>query len=86
MQILQVEAPLVCSSRIAEFDHGRLLVLIDTKGKRQVASDKVGAQPGNWVFVVSGSAARYAVEHFGILTDLAICGIIDHWSAEDMVG
>lgn len=85
MQILKVEGSLVCSSRIAELDHTRLRVLVDMKGKRVVASDKVGAEPGNWVFVVSGSAARYAVEHYDILTDLAICGIMDNWSEQDMV-
>jgi hypothetical protein len=31
------------------------------------------------VYTVSGSAARYAAGDFGILTDLTIGGIIDHW-------
>jgi len=79
MQILQVERNLVCTARIKGLKHARLRVLRDEKGKRLVATDPVGAEPGNWVFVTSGSAARYTAGDFEILTDLAVCGIIDHW-------
>ena len=79
MQILQVEGNLVCTSRIAGLKHARLRVLKDKKGGRVVATDPVGAEPGNWVYVTSGSAARYTAGDFEILTDLAVCGIIDHW-------
>ena len=44
-----------------------------------MAVDPVGAREGNWVFTLSGSAARYAAGDFGILTDLTIGGIIDYW-------
>ena len=62
--------------------HTSLRVLRDPKGRRQVAVDPVGAREGNWVYTVSGSAARYATGDFGVLTDLTIGGIIDHWEVE----
>ena len=84
MQILKVEGSLVCTSRIDGLKHSVFRVLTDLSGKRQVATDPVGAEPGNWVYVVSGSAARYAAGDFEILTDLTIGGIIDFWSDDDM--
>jgi len=58
-----------------------LRILRDKKGKIQVAIDTIGVVDGNWVFAVSGSAARQALgkEKVHILTDLTICGIIDFW-------
>ena len=82
MDVLQVEAPLVCTRRIAGLQHISLRVLRDAKGKRHVAVDPVGTRQGNWVFTSSGSAARYAAGDFGVLTDLTICGIIDFWNEE----
>lgn len=82
MEILQVEMPLVCTRRIDGLKQTSLRVLRDGNGKRQVAVDPVGAREGNWVFTVSGSAARYAAGDFEVLTDLTIGGIIDHWEAE----
>ncbi|MBD3618720.1 MAG: carboxysome peptide B [Chromatiales bacterium] len=82
MEILQVEMPLVCTRRIDGLKQTSLRVLRDGNGKRQVAVDPVGAREGNWVFTVSGSAARYAAGDFEVLTDLTIGGIIDHWEAD----
>ncbi len=82
MDILQVEAPLVCTRRVAGLKQTSLRVLRDAKGARHVAVDPVGARAGNWVFTVSGSAARYACGDFGVFTDLTIAGIIDFWEAE----
>lgn len=82
MEILQVEAPLVCTRRVDGLRQTSLRVLRDSNGKRQVAVDPVGAREGNWVFTVNGSAARYAVGDFSVLTDLTIGGIIDNWEAE----
>ncbi|MBK9130459.1 MAG: carboxysome peptide B [Gammaproteobacteria bacterium] len=82
MDILQVVRPLVCTSRIPGLAKTSLRVLRDALGGYSVAVDPVGARDGNWVFVVSGSAARYAAGDFGILTDLTIGGIIDHWETE----
>ena len=83
MEILQVEAPLVCTHRIAGLQHVSLRVLRDVKtGKRHVAVDPVGCREGNWVFTSMGSAARYAAGDYEVLTDLTICGIIDGWEEE----
>jgi carboxysome peptide B len=79
MQILKVEGSLQCTSRIAGLKYVALRVLQTPSGSRLVATDPVGAEPGNWVYVTSGSAARYTAGDFEILTDLAVCGIIDHW-------
>ncbi len=79
MQILQVEGSITCTYRVEGLKYSTFRVLRDELGKRQVATDPVGAKEGNWVFVVSGSAARYAAGDFDILTDLTIGGIIDHW-------
>ncbi len=82
MEILQVESALVCTRRVDGLQAISLRVLRTKNGKRQVAVDPVGARPGNWVYTVSGSAARYAAGDFGILTDLTIGGIIDFWEPE----
>lgn len=79
MDVFQVEAPLVCTSRADGLHQVSLRVLRDSAGKRQVAVDPVGARNGDWVFTVNGSAARYAAGDFAILTDLTIGGIIDEW-------
>jgi carboxysome peptide B len=79
MEIFQVEGTLVCTQRVEGLRHSSLRVLKNASGKRQVAVDPVGVNPGNWVFTASGSAARYAAESFEVLTDLTVCGIIDHW-------
>lgn len=79
MEILQVEKSLVCTQRHAGLHQMSLRVVCDGKGKRQVAVDPCGSRPGNWVFVVSGSAARYACGDYAVLTDLTIGGIIDFW-------
>lgn len=83
MEILQVEEPLVCTRRVAGLEHISLRVLRDGLGKRHVAVDPVGAREGNWVYTMSGSAARYATGNFEVLTDLTIGGIIDFWEAEN---
>lgn len=82
MEIMQVESPLVVTNRHAGLKHIGLRVVRNADGKQQVAVDPVGARPGNYVFMVSGSAARYATGDFEILTDLTIGGIIDRWEEE----
>jgi carboxysome peptide B len=66
--------------------HSVFRIVRDAAGKRQVATDPVGAKPGNWVFLASGSAARFAAGNFEILTDLTIAGIIDEWPLEESEG
>jgi carboxysome peptide B len=83
MEIFQVEGTLVCTQRVEGLRHSSLRVLKSESGKRQVAVDPVGVNPGNWVFTASGSAARYAAESFEVLTDLTVCGIIDFWPPSD---
>lgn len=83
MQILQVEGSLVCTSRVDGLKYSVFRVLSDGNGNRVAATDPVGASPGNWVYVVSGSAARYAAGDFEILTDLTIGGILDDWPPAD---
>jgi carboxysome peptide B len=85
MQILQVEGSLTCTSRVEGMKHSVFRIVRDATGKRQVATDPVGAEPGNWVFLASGSAARYAAGDFEILTDLTIAGIIDEWDPDEMI-
>jgi carboxysome peptide B len=82
MDILQVESPLVCTRRVAGLKQISLRILRDSKGRQHVAVDPVGAREGNWVFTLSGSAARYAAGDYGVLTDLTIGGIIDFWEAD----
>lgn len=84
MDILQVQSPLVCTRRVAGLKQTSLRVLRDAGGKFHVAVDPVGVREGNWVFTVSGSAARYACGDFGVLTDLTIGGIIDNWEPDDV--
>ena len=86
MQILQVEGSLVCTSRIEGLKHSVFRVVRDASGKRQAATDPVGAKPGDWVFLASGSAARYAAGDFDTLTDLTIAGVIDDWPTADENG
>ena len=82
MDIMQVVEPLVCTHRHVSLYQRSLRVLRDHKGQLQVAVDNCSARPGSWVFVVSGSAARYACDDFSVLTDLTIGGIIDFWDED----
>ena len=70
---------IIASLHIPGLQSTSLRVLRSKSGSRQVAVDPVGARPGNWVYTVSGSAARYAAGNFEVLTDLTIGGIIDYW-------
>ncbi len=79
MEIMQVVGPLVCTRRHPGLYQHSLRVLRDARGRMQVAMDTSGCRPGNWVFVVSGSAARYACGDARVLTDLTVGGIIDFW-------
>ena len=83
MEIMQAEETLVCTNRSPGLKHISLRVLRDRYGKMQVAVDPVGVRKGNWVFTMSGSAARHGAGNFEILTDLTIGGIIDFWEAEN---
>ncbi|MEA3640894.1 MAG: carboxysome peptide B [Lamprobacter sp.] len=79
MEINQVVGTLYCTERIEGLRHCSLQILKDRKGNLLVATDPVGVRPGNWVFTVSGSAGRLAMDDPKTMTDLAIGGIIDFW-------
>jgi len=79
MEILQVVGSLVCTQRHDGLGRLPLRVLRDRKGKVQVAVDTIGSRPGSWVYTISGSAARMALDDNTLLTDLTIGGIIDFW-------
>lgn len=82
MQVMQVVDELVCTQRVEGLHYLSLRVLVDHGGKLAVAVDPVGAHPGNWVFTMEGTAARFASGDQRNLTDLTIGGIIDHWDEE----
>lgn len=81
MNIFQVKGTLVCTDRHPDMEQLPLRLLHDSKGKIQVATDVIATREGDWVFAVSGSAARQALgkARVHMITDLTICGIIDFW-------
>ena len=76
---MRVLDDMVCSRRIGGLQAASLRLLQNQAGDRQVATDPVGAPVGKWVFTTSGTAARVAMADHRVMTDLTICGIIDHW-------
>ncbi len=80
MEIFQVVGSMVCTLRHPGMGTLPLRVLKDRKGKYQVAVDTVGSREGNWVFTISGSAARLALDDTKTLTDLTIGGVIENWN------
>ncbi len=82
MEIMRVLDDLVCSRRIGGLQAASLRLLQNQAGDWQVATDPVGAPVGKWVFTTTGSAARVAMPDPRVMTDLTICGIIDHWVDE----
>ncbi len=82
MDILRVVDDLVCTRRVPGMQLCSLRVLENAQGALSVATDPVGAPAGKWVFVTVGTAARLAMKDATTVTDLTICGIIDHWEEE----
>ena len=81
MEIMQVVSDLVVTRRVPGLYSASLRVVRDAKGRLSVAADPVGVPEGKWVFTLGGSAARYAIGDYRILTDLTIGGIIDGWAS-----
>lgn len=81
MLIMRVRSDLVCTRRVEGLKNISLRVLEDASGQLSVATDPIGVPVGKWVFTMSGTAARYGVGDYEILTDMTIGGIIDHWKA-----
>ena len=86
MELAKVMGQVVATVRAPGLPSNSLLLvqLVDEKGKAlggcHVAADPVGAGEGEWVLVVRGSSARYAVGKDAPL-DMAIVGIVDTVSA-----
>lgn len=79
MEIMRVVDELVCTRRVPGLMASPLRILANQQGALSVATDPVGVPNGKWVFTTSGSAARLAMKDTKTMTDLTICGIIDHW-------
>ena len=80
---MQVVSDLVVTRRVPGLFSTSLRVVRDAKGRLSVAADPVGVPEGKWVFTLGGSAARYAIGDYRILTDLTIGGIIDGWVSNE---
>ena len=80
----QVTGSFVCSSRISGLKYTVFRIVRDGLGKSQAATDPVGAKNGDWVFLTTGTAARFAAGDYDVLTDLTICGVIDYWPPADV--
>jgi ethanolamine utilization protein EutN len=79
MMICRVIGSIVCSCRIDGLKHTVFRLVESESGLQQAATDTVGAKPGDWVFLTTGTAARFATGDYEVLTDLAVCGVIDQW-------
>jgi len=82
MDVLNVRSDLVATRRLEGLGGISLKVVADEQGGIEVACDPVGVPPGKWVIATRGTAARYATGDSAMLTDLTICGIIDHWKSD----
>ncbi|TSE22721.1 carboxysome peptide B [Tepidimonas aquatica] len=83
MDIVRVVDELVCTRRVPGLGQASLRVVRSAQGALSVATDPVGVPVGRWVFATTGSAARLAMPDTTCMTDLTICGIIDHWDEGD---
>lgn len=83
MEIFQVVGSLVCTCRHPRLHHLPLRILRDSNGKEQVAVDTIGSRKGSWVFTISGTAGRLALDDNSLLSDLTIGGVIDSWDQQD---
>lgn len=86
MRLAVVVGQVVSTVKLAGFEQERLLLVdtIDKKGlpdgERLVATDSVGAGNGEWVLVVSGSAARKTIHTTSGVEapiDASVIGIVD---------
>lgn len=86
MRLAVVVGQVVSTVKLAGFEQERLLLvdMIDKnglpEGERLVATDSVGAGDGEWVLVVSGSAARKTIHIANGVeapVDASVVGIVD---------
>lgn len=83
MDIFQVAGSIVCTHRHEGIAKLPLRLLKTPKGKYMVAVDTIGSRKGNWVYTISGSAARLALPDSSLITDLTIGGVIENWETEE---
>ncbi len=83
MEIFQVAGAIVCTHRHEGMEKLPLRLLKNQKGKYMVAVDTIGSRTGNWVYTISGSAARLALPDKSLITDLTIGGVIENWETEE---
>lgn len=83
MEIFKVVGSMVCTLRHPGLGTLPLRVLQDRKGKHQVAVDTIGSREGNWVYAISGTAARMALDDKKALTDLTVGGVIENFETKD---
>ena len=87
MELARVVGQVVATVREPGLPNNSLLLvqLLNAQGEAtgdcHVAVDPVGAGEGEWVLVVRGSSARYAINPEAPL-DLAIVGIVDTVSSK----
>jgi ethanolamine utilization protein EutN len=87
MELAKVVGQVVATARAPGLPNNSLLLvqLVNENGEPvgncQVAADPVGAGEGDWVLVVRGSSARYAISQDAPL-DLVIVGIVDAVSSK----
>ncbi|EOF4701728.1 ethanolamine utilization microcompartment protein EutN [Klebsiella sp. RHBSTW-00484] len=83
MKLAIVTGQIVCTVRHQGLAHDKLLMveMIDAQGnpdgQSAVAIDNIGAGPGEWVLLVSGSSARQAHARESSPVDLCVIGIVD---------
>ena len=91
MKLAVVTGQIVCTVRHQGLAHDKLLMveMIDAAGKPDgqcaVAIDSIGAGPGEWVLLVSGSSARQAHAQGASPVDLCVIGIVDEAAAGGQV-
>ena len=82
MELGRVVGQVVATARAPGLPSNSLLMIElltengEPTGECHVAADPIGAGEGEWVIVVRGSSARYAINQNAPL-DLAIVGIVD---------
>ncbi len=90
MQIAKVVGTVVATRKEASLDGLRLMVVhpVDeearTTGQQLVAADAVGAGPGEFVLIASGSSARQTRATDKRPVDAVIMAIVDSWTVDEI--
>ncbi len=90
MQIAKVVGTVVATRKEPSLDGLRLMVVrpVDeearTTGQQLVAADAVGAGPGEFVLIASGSSARQTRATDKRPVDAVIMAIVDSWTVDEI--